>query len=770
MNAKIRTYILNDIYDWKLEVKPYSFYDMEYVLQKFYDEALKNETGSLSRYLLHLRRDFFFKEVLQNAESDLSKALIGIYSISPYVVNTLVSSKGINVFLARDAARDFVTAKLMDDLQIKKNNSVIIYLARKNLKEVYQTTEKVIYDIRCTSKADDDWFYLLRQEFTDNKKFRGGILYVYDILKESGIMAYEHIRFIDTWASGTIFHILSFTIRLFDEHQFVRGKPNNVKEWHHHKVSFRVANSKKRITAVKTYYDYINVASSFERWWELPKLFYEHYKCKKETSLEIVCFQCNNGAITKELIHKWYSSYRVMLGREIDPVDFCELLGAQIYKKLNHFGSLNLGHPIEWNDENMCVIHSEAHKKLGDLLRYMFLINAVLGYSEGHSNKLTQRITREEDIIKIKENRISLVIKEFSLNRYKARMLDKVLYDHNEHVATCQSEIVRNFIHNIIVTMEVLGFRTIAHLDGPANYDFQYYINSIRNIPSQDYLDRLKKLISIYGRDIVRRMFKKSIYHFIKEITNARLLYENVNRNVDCIVFDIDGTITPLDDGIDIVARCIRGDKRVVFITGRPPSFCTKLGSQLKSKLGNRFQESAGRIIFYCSNGSQVIGCDGKVYEETKSISHVTRSKLYHLCKELGLDIVSERNYRIIAAYRKKDKNANELLVFKEKIENDINDQKVGVYLISWGAQEQDETLPYDAIDISASNKEAAFEDMLKKMAVDRPTRMEKVLVIGDEPENTDKGIMSDISVSVEGYGILKTKAVIDYILSRNKR
>jgi len=508
---------------------------------------------------------------------------------------------------------------------------------------------------------------------------------------------------------------------------------------------------------VETSYDYVNVQSEFSNWWKLPKVFYNHYKCELGLLPTVHSFNCD--AVTTQQIHDWYRYYGVLFPYDIQPNDFCELITAQIYKGLNHFGSLNLGHPIEWNDDTRQLVTSSNAKKMGNLMRNMFLVNAIVGYQHNYVEPIKQK-----KISHIKTSaRLFLLMKKFGLSKFKASMLDKVLYDNCEHVVTCHSSITENLILNVIATMDFFGYKTIAETSRVGNYNFQYYLNGIKSVPAQVYKENLNILSLMYPKKMVRKMLLQDAYHFVKEVLKAKQMKKSFDREIETIIFDIDGTLTPIEKGIELVAKCVKNKINVVFITGRPRSFCEHLANDLYNKLPIQYKTTIDRILFYCSNGSEAFSAAGIIYKNRKSIPINIKQKLYTLFDESDLSIQSERDYRIIATYKGKDNNANRLLAYRDKIKEEFGSAGLGVYLVKWGFQSFDKTVPFNSIDICSSSKKDALAHLL------RSTKMKNYIVIGDDPENSDRDIIGENDISVEGYGLSKTQSVINYLLARKK-
>jgi len=757
MKYNMNNDILNDDYCHKLELKPYSFFDMAKMLQISASRIAPVERDIFSKYLLFLRRDYLIQEVCAKPQSDYAKALVGIFSISPFIVQEIVSTKGVNIFLARDAARDFVTAQIMDTLGLKKNESYILYFSRKNLKNVYSITTKLICEARINHLDERELYRKMNEEFIVNAPFRDEVTNAYSILERCGMLNYEEIRFIDTWASGTIFYALHFIIKLFDECKYEKGKLVNKRNPLNHKVSFAVANNKERVMVVETPYDYLHVESEFNSWWKLPKAFYKHYKYEKKSPIFIRSFNCNS--INIQQIQDWYRSYGIPFLYNIQPRDFCDLLTAQIYKGLNHFGSLNFGHPIEWDDDKKQIVASSNAKKIGNIMRNMFLINAVIGYQNNYTKPIKQKKIQRAT----KEQRIPLLVKKFGLTKYKASMLDRVMYDNNEHVTTCHSSMIGNLVQNIIITMNFFGYRTIAEMSHAENYNFQYYLNGIKSIPTHEYKENLNILSSVYTKKIVQKMLLQDTYYFVKDVLQAKQMKINLHRKIETIVFDIDGTLTPIEEGVELIAKCIERNMNIAFITGRPRSFCKQMADDLSKKIPVQFKNATDNILFYCSNGSEAFSVKGNIYKKRESIPINIKRKLYKLFNTMDLKITSERDYRIIATYKGTDNNANRLFAYMEKIKEEVKDSELGVYLIKWNMVNLDKNLPFNSIDICSSSKKIALAHLLQNES------FKNYMVIGDDPENSDREIIGKNDMSVEGYGISKTRAVINYILANRK-
>lgn len=743
-------------YQTTLAIKKYSFKEMADILEDFYTKTVSQGASAREIYLLRLRIDYFLKE-LSISNSDLIQALIALYSISPYITKKLVAPTAVNVFLARDAAREYITATLMQRLGRMRNRIHIIHLSRKNLKTVYGIVRKRRTIVSPRKAAHTELVHELRRAYSIEPSVRKEIREIKALLERSGLLHEPRIRFIDTWTSGSIFVALSVIINICD--QFELGTTTLTKKASplQRSIEFATANNKKRVRVVDTIYDYENVAQEFSEWWRLPKSFYSDYSQPHQNLLQITSFDC--ALITKKTIHSWYQYYGCTLPRSVVVQELCELASAQIFKKFNHFGSLNFGHPIEWDARGRCVVSTPSYKKVGNLFRTMFLINAVVGYYEDYRSPIVQAPLPP---LSNRERTRRLRLWRTTLRPASLRNFDEVAMASNEHVVTCDEAHISNLLRNIDTVLHMFGPSAVARMTALQNYNFQFFLNQTKKIPNSEFLVRLRYLKRVYGLRTVRTMFFQNSFYFEKEVQQAFHLYERTKRKPATIVFDIDGTLTPIEKGITVVRECVKSNIEPIFITGRPRRFCLTFANAIISKSPRALHPVLRNLYFYASNGAESLVGIHEMNRTREVIPRHLRDAVLHVGARYGFKIISEREYRIIIGQRKwhAESDPNMVLAVRDEIEQIVGLYGLGVYMINWNTAPGSQSF-YNAIDICASSKGRALTQVLATRSNN------KVLIIGDDPHNSDRDILQDHGISVQGYGVMKTRAIVKYVSGR---
>ncbi len=743
-------------YETDLVFKKYSFKDMAHVMEDFYEKAIKEGAGERELYLLRLRIDYLLTEV--NAQhSDLVQALISLYSISPYIVKEIVSSKAVNVFLARDAAREYVTASLMQRLKGLRCKIHIVHISRKNLRAVYKLVSRQKTNLQRGKIGQALLERELLEAYRSDPAVREEVQGIETLLKDAGLLDKSRIRFIDTWTSGSIFVSLSLVIGICDRYELGTADLLKKRSPRQRKLEFATANNKKSVHVVETIYDYENVAQGFSEWWALPKSFYSDYSSSRQNILPITSFDCSS--ISEKTVDSWYRFYGFARSRSIVVRELCELASAQIFKKFNHFGSLNLGHPIEWDNRTRCAVSTASYKRIGNLFRTMFLINAVIGYYEDYKSPLLQK---PQSLPSSRERMRRLRAWHPSISPASFKCFDKVLMASNEHVVTCEKSITYNLLKNIQTIIAVFGCTSVARMTPLQNYNFQFFINQTKRIENKEFLRRLRYLKEIYGLRVLKTMFFQSSFYFEKEVQQALSLHEHTRQKPASIVFDIDGTLTPIETGVTVVRECARAGIEPIFITGRPTSFCLKFTHSIISGSSRELRQTLQSMQFYASNGAEsFIGME-KVLRTREVITRRARAIVLRVCKSYGLATVSERDYRIVVSSKESsvECNPNLILAARDDIERVAAPYGLGVYMINWNSPSTTASF-YNSIDICASNKGRALTHVLISRS------KHEVLVIGDDPHNSDKDILKEHGISVQGYGVMKTLAIVRYISRR---
>lgn len=741
---------LDEYYYQNLDFRYYSLEEIKRITKSLGNKLLLIENNPLNEVLIRLRVNFLINEVF-SMKSNYYRVLIGISYLTPYVSLKIVRQDSLNVFLARDAAFDFLAAKLLNNNKIYENSSIILFISRKNLKYSYESL--------CEFGAEDenqDLSSKLKKKYLTDIKFKKEIISLQKLLKDAKVLNYSRINFIDSWAEGKIFALIKFAMEMELE---ITNKKYLTKKTKLKKIKlfFSVANPKKKVKVVKNYQDYINTKYSYKKYLQMPKYFYEYFKDNHEEHIKIN--YPNSLLMSKNMISRWFEHANISFKENFKVTDFQELMTAKIYKELNHFGSLNFGHPIDWDPVNKKLIPSSPDKQIGNYLREIIMINSIVGFKSNYQEKSVENLKITTSAYDNSEN-VTKLSKIFKISNKRAQILHSIMYAHNEHFATCTYYLINNLILNLNTTMIFLGDNFVKNISTFEDYDFQYFLNFIKEFNPSSYKRKLFSLINFYGLEIAKNMFSQNLYYFINEFKNINITSKNINRDIRAIVLDIDGTLTPIEKNMPLIIRLLKKKYFLAFITGRPRKFCQKLAHAIKFNLKEEFPNYSKNIFFYCSNGSTFFQGDDisniKRFEFTTS----EREMIKKILNKFHLRIVSSRDYRFIVKKENGENNVNELLFIRNTIFPLLKKIKpeIGVYLINWHNSTKRKENLYNSIDISSSSKEFALKrltDTLKTMNSNfSPSNF---LVIGDEPENSDREILDSKNISVESFGSFKT-------------
>lgn len=346
--------------------------------------------GKLEYYLLIQRRNYFIDEVISNTDSRMYKALVGMMGVAPYIIEQICHPEGINVFLARDAGRDYTAAFILDKLGILPNNSVIFHLSRKNMGVAYGVMSaignKYYYS---TFNSREEFMNRLYRAFIDametNVAFREKSKEIYNQLKEIGIVHNKRIRFIDSWAAGTILYYLVCLVKFFEEYEAVgnelviRARPRRELV-----VDCYAADAKTYIVPFNDIIEHSELYEKVNSWWEPVRITAtrrQNQNVSKLTTIPSVDWQ--STSLSLEKIRDWYASRELSpppLNDQEDFVNFSMLMSAQLFKEHNPYGALNLGHNVDWNKTLGSLCIGSAAKRLGAYLRDILLMNSIHDY------------------------------------------------------------------------------------------------------------------------------------------------------------------------------------------------------------------------------------------------------------------------------------------------------------------------------------------------------------------------------------------------------
>lgn len=712
---------------------------------------METEEDDFRRYMLKARLDLLCEEVHAARPGGLYEALVGMSYIAPYALASMFrdESDALHVFLARDAASDYITADLMDKLDIRKNDSTIAYISRNTLDEAYRIVAGLVATVQDVEKLDEIMFTL----YATNQQYKQRIDRLIMTLRDCGSLDRQNVQYFDSWAEGTIFTIISFAHKV--------AQLNGMVSVENQVISYATMNNKSRLRVVKTDFDYDNVVSSLDDPYKVPEEFYESFQRAAKQSPYVPITSASYVADQSD-INLWYAHESMAAPIIAESQDYVELMTARIYKPHNHFGSLNLGHPFEWDGAKGLLKDASPDKKIGNLLRQLVIINSVIGHRDGYKINL-DTAPKNAPLIKV-DTRADLAPLATLFGDENGAALDVLIRTNSEHFVTSASSAAINLCSNLCTMMQLFKQSTVLSVSSEQNYDFQFFCNGIKKYQPTDFSQRLTRLIEIFDPDTCRKLFKTSPVAFLDSIKDIYVEEDIMNRSINCFVFDIDGTVTPTEDAIPMFVDILRSKRSLGFITGRPLGYCKEMLSQIFAILSlPEIELYKDKIMFYAAHGSQILFGDSGT--ELSSFDHSQFTTIDAFANANGLQIVSRRDYRLMLQPIQPSLNPNSLRWSALQLDQLLSG-KAGVYLAKWHKESSiniDAT--YNAIDVCSNKRTASLNDICRRLKdKDNTIEPSNILYIADEPELADNGMLAN-GISVRGFGLVKTKKVVERIL-----
>ncbi|MFA5350299.1 MAG: (d)CMP kinase, partial [Candidatus Omnitrophota bacterium] len=777
---------LNEFYTPNLPLRSYSSQEIKILLNNYTQKLasqldLNTLTGKLDYYLLMVRSDYFINEVLSDPDNDFFKAMVGTTGVAPYIVEQILSREGINVFLARDSGRDFTAAYLMDKLGILPNNSVVYHLSRKNMGPGYKITKAIVEKYYNHIENREQFVELAYYDFInameENESFRRRAVEVYEELQELGIFYHRKVRFIDSWAAGTILYYLVLLTRFFNEYEIINGKVtvrNN--QLLDVEIDCRAADPKTRVLSVDKI-DQVDHHHNFNQWWMIPSPSLEWHLRKDNNKTAIPSVDWQGSSISLEKIRGWYIKHAIRPPplSEKDVTDFAMLMSAQIFKPHNPYGALNLGHRIDWNSSAKQLYTATPAKRLGAFFREIMVINSVMDYAQAENIAVKKdagfMLTENTVVFQNDKNSIfNELAKDFAklgyyLDEKEIEVLNYILLIHSEHVATSNDNLQIQIIINMMHTIRTLGVNAVYSAFENNPYDSQYYIHSVKSLTPVEFRTMLYTMIDIYGIEFAKELFTGNIMLFTDELMNINDLAERLRHPKTGAMFDIDGTILPIEQVIRLFTEMLKNGIFLSFNSGRPlPGIHKLVLDQMKELLAGDIEKIRNLIYLYVSNANQGLTIDGQELYPRGEFDVKERALIAGIIKEFDLTIISQRPYRIILKVSREVVDITYLSYLRELVEQRLNESGSFDVSVSMSGEPGAKVEVFNSIDITSSTKKRGLDDFKNRLSVilGRSVNYENIFIAGDQPKGNDMPILKvKGAYSVESFGVRKVAALL---------
>ena len=347
----------------------------------------------------------------------------------------------------------------------------------------------------------------------------------YRQLQELGVFYHKQIRFIDSWATGTILYFLVSLARFFNEYEVVEGKAvYRQNPLFDIKVDCRAADAKIRALPLEKI-DQRALRKGINYWWVVPPPSLEWHLQKNNLTTAIPSVDWERSSLSLEKVKKWYTKRGIrpppIENKEL--TDFEMLMSAQIYKPHNPYGALNLGHRIDWNKPAKQLYSATAAKKLGAFLREIMLINSVIDYVELENKNVAFKedfmppadtaLAKKDTESVFNELLEDLAKLGYCQNEDERGLLRKLMFVYSEHIATSNDSLQLQMIINIMYTIRALGVKTVEDAFENQHYDAQYYIHIVKSLSIVEFRNMLYRMMDIYGIGFVKELFKYNLVY-----------------------------------------------------------------------------------------------------------------------------------------------------------------------------------------------------------------------------------------------------------------
>ena len=270
---------------------------------------------------------------------------------------------------------------------MKKNglincDSEIMYLSRKRMGEVYSIMKELIDKKNGAWEREGMIECIYSQFLVKYKNNKAVWLLTQDIitdLKMLHVHDYRNIRFIDSWSSGTILIFLYCVTRFMLVSGDCKYSGDGVN------IECYATMSKKAILP-EMLIDAEALVQRRNEWWRKPASSIPSTTFSANEAYEVVSsLSASQFGIDRTHVNYWYRKRSLeipsdMIGERL--TEFLQLMIAQIYLPHYPYGTLNIGHPIDWDEDSRTLRIASPSKQIGALLRQLMLVNSIVDYVE----------------------------------------------------------------------------------------------------------------------------------------------------------------------------------------------------------------------------------------------------------------------------------------------------------------------------------------------------------------------------------------------------
>ncbi|NQT90762.1 MAG: (d)CMP kinase, partial [Candidatus Omnitrophica bacterium] len=770
----IEGYDLSPQYEVTLPLRMRSTEDIIQLLSRHTDRMLADidmstPTGKMESYLLVQRYHNFIHEMTNKLDNSLYRALIGICGVAPYAAAQVTIDDGINVFMARDAGRDYTARSILDRLAGREPNSAMFHLSRKNMGN-YPAIKKIVERVMSSEGVNRDNFgerFLeeYKEALISDERLRRSARKTYEEIREAGILrdGVSKIRVIDSWSSGNILYYFKGVVDFFSRYEMddagnitERAQPRDLE------VEVFAISSKDYVLPVSKMAKPRLSKTEIAKWWSGDGALSGRELAKADATLKTVDWR--ESTLGTEDIKRWYGRLHLHappVYNERDLINFAEVMGAQIYTPHNPFGALNLGHPVDWNRDLGELCEASPAKKLGCVLRDALLINSTLDYAlnRGLIDSLPDEPEQETEIspvtISVDANGF---LREFGiiLNPVERALFDSVTSAHSEHFATSNDNIQLQMLLNLAYMIKFLGAELVAETLERRIYEFQAFLHTIKSINPVRFRVILEDLKgkwaagALTGHEACRAQFRENPLRMSYQIDKYNEEQASLRHPKRALMLDIDGAILEIggeevsEEILVLLIALLRTGVPIAINTGRPSAGIRKiLLEPMRRMVGNdaEFKRLEADIYLYPTNSVEGKMADGTVLYEKRAFTPEVRGKLQTAIEGLELKPMegAERPHRLqLEATR--DRGVSETA--KDRFIEHLRIR--GVTGLGISVQRRPDGNGY-MIDITSCRKETGWQDFKDRLNQRWSTEIEDmdIFILADEPFAADYELLS---------------------------
>ncbi|MDD5135748.1 MAG: (d)CMP kinase, partial [Candidatus Omnitrophica bacterium] len=689
----INTHNLNTYYEPHLPLRKYSLDEICALIRQYTTELAgqidrRDPMGRMHYDFLINRRDYLLSELRgkSNAEG-LYPFLLGITGVAPYAVNQIPDDGAVDIFMARDASPYFMALDILGSLKGKKSKAFNFHLSRKNMVHSYKFMQRTVNEFAAdpnmrTSKEafERAIFESFSRNMEKNPKFRKEAADFYRQLKESGIVSDQErkYRIIDSWSAATMLFYMNSLIKFFAKYDITeegllvaRAVPADVTV-----DIFRIS-SKENVLPVGKWTNWELVRSGIERWYTGTGIVNI-----EPSPLGNIMPSVNwrDSGITWEDVERWYNE-----GDSVAPVDrtpeglleFLELMGAQLFKRYNPYGTASIGHPVDWRRNEGALYEASPAKQLGHFLRSILMINSVIDFAVSRNiidkaPEAKMPVYGEREILQA--SNISFFLRDFgvSLGKNELRVMTVIRNRFNEHFSTSNDSIQTVMLLNVAELIKFFGASACS--DAVENYyQFQDIIHNIKDIPPMEFKIALRSLSRKTGIGWIREAFisspikkqnefAKRIVREVEAVRKHRIENEEARKARGlqypkaALELDVDGTILSMPGKqippllLNQLITLMRNKIYICINTGkRSRDVEAQVLNVIRDNMGEQEYAQLSKYLYVKTHSSSVAAMADDLTAETKVVfNEEEKAAIQTVISDLRVKVLSEKDTRFL--------------------------------------------------------------------------------------------------------------------------